>query len=158
MARGDGDGGAADAGGGAPSAAALATFAEAAARDRDRDAAAAAEVQRLRAAAAEDVRRLEEKIAVYHGLAPLSADELGWLIESKATNAYLVAERHETDAQKAYGDTVSQHKSHPSAEVLTCCELFVCACVPNPLRFGYYSDASMKVESSNGSAGGWRRF
>lgn len=68
---------------------------------------AAAEVQRVKEAAAEEARKLEQKIAVYHSINPLSTDEMDWLIESKATNAYLVAERHEAEAQKAYGETVN---------------------------------------------------
>jgi len=72
---------------------------------------AAAELQRLKEAAAEEARKLEQKIAVYHSINPLSTDEMDWLIESKATNAYLVAERNEAEAQKAYGDTVSMKGS-----------------------------------------------
>ena len=71
----------------------------------------AAEVKRVHSAAAANLLQLQKKIAVYHSINPLSADELDWLIESKATNAYLVAERHEAEAQKAYGDTVNMQGS-----------------------------------------------
>ena len=45
------------------------------------------------------VAALEEKVGIYKTLAPMSEDEMAWLIESKQHNAYLVAEKREAETQ-----------------------------------------------------------
>jgi len=45
------------------------------------------------------VMGLEQRTGVYRTLAPISEDEMLWIIESKGQNAYLIAEKNETDTQ-----------------------------------------------------------
>jgi hypothetical protein len=48
----------------------------------------------------------------WQAINPMPEDELNWLIESKTQNAYLVAEAREAEAQKRYGDLVTQGEVH----------------------------------------------